>query len=305
MKKYSLIVYILNGFSQLWLLVTILYCLMLAFFLITGKDGYLINNKNTVLGSPNIYKDGYPIQAKLSIQMPADTIVEWEGGTKGGGLNLRRNEPFRFSDTDSILNDTAIKKEYYFSKWLAEPGFNDLNSISTSYDAEGKFALFDTIVKHKTSNFVATVESNYFQDVQVKLKSKSKIQNFALALHSLISAITMLLISFNVFKLFQYIRSGDNFLSPLYKKIFFIGIVLVISELIKLILSFLYAKWYGAVRLEKVSSIAKLGGQEFNVHFNPTLDFNLSFVLFGLSLIVIASLFKYGNKLQQEQALTI
>ena len=42
MKKNSFILHILSGFAQLWLLVSVLYCLMLIFFLISSKDGYLI-----------------------------------------------------------------------------------------------------------------------------------------------------------------------------------------------------------------------------------------------------------------------
>ena len=93
--------------------------------------------------------------------------------------------------------------------------------------------------------------------------------------------------------------------SPLYKKIFNIGIILITAELIKFLLSLLYARWYGAVWQEKVSSIPNLGGYDFNVQFNPTIDFSLNLFLFGLSLIVLASLFKYGNQLEKENALTI
>lgn len=305
MKKHFLIIYILNGVSQLWLLSSIIHIILLSFFLITGKDGYFSQTKTSVWGTPNIYKDGYPIPAKLTIQMPADTIVRWKHGNTNGEIHMNKNMLFRYNKADSILSDTSVKKKYYFSKWTILPAYDENNNFTDSYGAADEFALFDTIVKRKTQDIIPIVEQSYFADVQIKLKTKSTAKNFALALYSLLSAIVMLLISFNVVKLFNYIRREGTFLSPLYRVVFNIGLILSIGQIVNLILGFLYARWYGAVTLEKVSSIDKLGGTEFNVQFNPTIDFNFAAFLFGLSLIVIASLFKYGNKLEKENALTI
>jgi Protein of unknown function (DUF2975) len=305
MKKHFLIIYILNGVSQLWLLSSILYCILLAFFLITGKDVSFSKAKTSGWRVSNIYKDGYPIPAKLTVQMPPDTMVQWEHGDTNGEMDLSKNRSFRFDKADSILSDTAIKKKYYFSKWTIVPGYDDNYQFKNSYWAADEFALFDSAVKYKTQSIIPAVEERYFADVQIKLKTKSTAKNFALALYSLFSAIVMLLISFNVVKLFNYIRREGSFLSPLYRVVFNIGLILSIGQIVNLILGFLYARWYGAVTLEKVSSIDKLGGTEFNVQFNPTIDFNFAAFLFGLSLIVIASLFKYGNKLEKENALTI
>lgn len=294
MKKHFLIKYILTGFSQLWLLITVLYCIQLGYFLITGKDGYFLKTNTSAWGSPNLYRDGYPIPAKLSIQMPPDTIVKWKHENTGGNINLYKNELFRYDKVDSILNNTTINKEFYFSKWIVEPRY-----------AENKFTWTDTIENLQKRDLVATVERNYFYDTTVKLKSSSNFRNIAFASYSLISALAMLLIAFNVFRLFHYVRRGNNFLSPLYKKIFNIGIILISTELIKFILSLLYARWYGYVRQEKISSIANLEGYDVNVQFNPTIDFSLNQFLLGLGLIVLASLFKYGNQIEKENALTI
>jgi hypothetical protein len=213
---------------------------------------------------------------------------------------------FRYDKVDSILQDTAIKKQFYFSKWVVEPGMNNMQSVVTySTDAPDEFALFDSITNPAKRNISATIQKNYSTDTTVTLKSKSAFQNIFFALHSILSALVSLLISFNIVKLLQYINSGNNFLSPLYKKILNIGIILIIAEIIKLCLGFLILRWFGAIRLEKVSSISNIGGNEFSVQFNPTFDFNVSIFLFGLSLIILASLFKYGNQLEKEQALTI
>ena len=294
MKKHFLIKYILTGFSQLWLLISILYCIQLGYFLISGKDGYFLKTKTSAWGSPNIYRDGYPIPVKLSIKMPPDTIVKWKHENTGGDMHLSKNQLFRYDKADSILNDPSIAKEFYFSKWILETG-----------SAKDEITAVDNIVNPNKRDLVATVESNYFYDTNIKLKSNSKFRNIAFAFYSLISALAMLLIAFNVFRLFHYVRNGNNFLGPLYKKIFNIGIILISTGLIKFLLSLLYARWYGAVIQEKISSIPNLGGYDFNVQFNPAIDFSLTQFLFGLSLIVLASLFKYGNQLEKENALTI
>jgi hypothetical protein len=301
MKQHFLIKYLLTGIAQLWLMLSFLNCLLLAFFLITGKDGYLIKNKNLSLGNPNIYKNGYPVPAKLSIAMPADTIVSWKHDiTSSSELTLSKDNRYRNEMADSILNDTTIKKQFCFYNWVV--GGENTGRLRT--EGSGKvFNLPDPSIH--TRDLTATVENHYFSDVTILLKSKSTFRNFMFSLYSLVSAIVMLLISFNIVRLLIYLRRGDNFLSPLYKRIFNIGIILIIWEIVNFLLGILYSKWYGIVRLEKVSSMPNPGGNEFNVQFNPSADFSGTLFLFGLSLIVLASLFKYGNQLEKENALTI
>jgi hypothetical protein len=306
MKQHFLIKYVLTGIAQLWLLFSILYCLQIAFFLLTGKDGYFIKTKDLVWGSANIFRDGYPVPAKLTVQLPADTIVNWEHENTSGGLALTKGQLFRYAKADSILNDTAIKKQFYFSKWVAEPGFSEMqHTMNSSTEAPNEFAMFDSVTNPAKKDIAATVEKNYISDVTVVLKSKSAFKNFAFALHSIISALVTLLVSFNIVKLLHHINSGNNFLSPMYKKIYIIGVILIAAELIQLILGFLYSKWFSLVRLEKVSEITNLGGREFNVQFNPSTSFSTQAFLFGLSLIILASLLKYGAQLEKENALTI
>ncbi len=236
--------------------------------------------------------------------MPPDTIVKYGKESKNGEMTLRKNASSRYEKADSILRDTANNKKFFFSAWLAEPmhGINpSLNAIS----APDKFALFDTTVKTSRKSMSASVESSYFLETSVKLKSKIPFQNFMFALNTIIAAISSLLISFNLARLAHYVLYSNTFLSELYKKVKVIGIIIIMSQSFQLLLGFLYSRWFGLVRLEKVSNIENMGAYEMSIQFNPSTYFNLTIFLFGLSLIILSSLFKQGYKLQQEQSLTI
>ncbi len=307
MKIKYIIIYVLNGAAQLWVLGCILSFVLQIWFVFSTREGYSFSRPDgSIFSIGNMYYGGYPVPAQISVGMPPDTIVSYKNGLATGEMRLSNSTRFRYEKADSILNNTSIKKQFYFSTWLTEPALHEWKDNNGDYWAANEFALFDsTRVYYSKKNIAATIEDSYSFTTSIKLKSKLGYKNFAFALYSLINVFAMLIISFNTAILLNSIRKRENFLAPMYKKIFLIGLILVLLELIKLCLCILFSKWYGLVRLEKVSSITGLGGQEFNIQFNPTLDSSLFTILFGLTLIVIASLFKYGNKLEKENALTI
>jgi hypothetical protein len=307
MKPKHIIIYILNGAAQLYFVVCILSLVLHLLFIFSNKSGYFIEKSGSSTGFINMYLDGYPIPAMLTLKMPADTIVSFKKGKNitEDQMQLIKNDRLRYSAADSILKDSSIKKEFYFSKWLVRGGSTELNGGIDRFSASNKFDYFDSAVKNRSKDMTAAIESIYASYESIKLKSKNPYKNFALALHSLVKVMSSLIISYHIMIILNCIRKRISFLKLLYSKTLLVGIILVVVEILKFGLGLLYAKWYGIVYLQKVSAIDGIGGQEFGVQFNPTYDTSLGVILFGLVLIILSYLFKYGNALEKENALTI
>ena len=285
MKQHKFIKRFLLGVSGLWLLGSILSFLYVAYFLLTSNDGYFLKLKNSTWGSKNIYTNGFPIAVNATVQIPADTLVKWKNNNGGSGeMNLNKNEYFRYDKADSILADSSIKKEFYFFSWVTE---NMSNNEFLKQDLK------------------VSVEKSLSFNTTVNLKSKSLLKNIAFSLSSIIGSLIMLLISFNIFKLITYLQRNNSFLIPLYKRTAYVGIILITGESIKFILGILYSKWFGIIRVADEYYISNVNNNSFHLQFNPTTGANFGTFLFGLSLIILSSLFKYGNNLEKENALII
>jgi hypothetical protein len=285
MKQHHFIKYLLVGVSGLWLFGSIINCLFLAYFLLTGNDGYFAKSKHSTWGSKNIYTNGFPITVNATVQVPPDTIVKWKNNNGNSGeMYLNQNDYFRHEKVDSILADSSINKDFYFFNWVAE---NMSNNELLKQDLK------------------VSVEKSFSFDTTANLKSKSLFKNIAFSLSSILNAIAMLLISFNIYKLISFLQKNTNFLSPLYKRTKYIGIILITNELIKFTLGVIYSKWFGIIRVADTFPLANMNTNGFRMQFNPTTGASFGTFLFGLTLIILSSLFKYGNKIENENALTV
>ena len=197
---------------------------------------------------------------------------------------MNKNEYFRYNKADSILTDPSIKKEFYFFSWVIE---NISNNKLIKQDLK------------------VSVAKSFSFDTTVNLKSNSIVKNIAFSLNSIIGSLIMLFISYNIFRLVTYLQRKYSFLSPLYKRTLYIGIILISGELIKFILGMAYSKWFVVIRVADEYTISNLNNNSFHLQFNPTTGANFGTFLFGLSLIILSSLFKYGNNLEKENALTV
>lgn len=285
MRQHYSIKRFLLGVSGLWLLGTILSFLYIVYFLVTGNDGYFLKSKNFTWGSKNIYTNGFPITVNGTVQIPPDTLVKWHNNNGGNGeVALNKEQYFRYEKADSILADSSVKKEFYFFNWVTDNMSND------------EFLVRDLKV---------SFEKSLSFDTTVNLKSKSLLKNIAFSLSSIIRSLIMLLISFNVFKLASYIQTNNGFLDPLYKRTRYIGIILIAGNLVQLILGILYSRWFGIIRVTDNYLLSNVNLNTFRLQFNPTTSASIGTFLFGLLLIILASLFKYGNKIEKENALTV
>ena len=83
-----------------------------------------------------------------------------------------------------------------------------------------------------------------------------------------------------------------------------LGVVLTFLVFFKLLLSFIFHLYFDVITV--LTSIEnEIIANPTNVLIYPRLDFNLLMFIVGLSLIILSTLLKEGNRIQQENDLTI
>ncbi|HBY67276.1 MAG TPA: hypothetical protein DEG69_05625, partial [Flavobacteriaceae bacterium] len=88
------------------------------------------------------------------------------------------------------------------------------------------------------------------------------------------------------------------------KNIKYIGLAFIISEIVSLLLSIYFINSYGLIQFKLPTEDRNLS-QVIKYSFNPTLDFDFTFFIMGLSLLALAFLLKKGNEIKEENDLTI
>ena len=299
MRKYYFLKTVLQGFADLWLLITFLGFLFLLSFVITGKDKYeFFKTKNSSLHYTNLLAKGYPVKAQLQLRTPPDTLLEFKGKNRNGSFNL----PIYNSEDSmlrSVLEDTSLEKKYTYSKWVVEPSAYFDRETVRSYRSD----IFDSVIVQPDVDIYATVNNNIVLETKVNFQTANPLKKFILGLQYWINQILMLLIAFFTSKLMRQINKDRDFLEPLYQKTFLIGFLFMTKILFNLVLSYVYTYWYGSIMLRSVPSQSTSKG--FFVYFNPVLDFNFTAFLFAVVLIVLASLFRHAYELEQDKQMTI
>ncbi len=303
--KYSFsIIGKLRTICFIWFVLSIIWLIIVLSSICFPNTDFFIKNGNVRFGTKNSLKEGLEVPVKISVNMPADTIIKYANGNTSGQINLnKRDENIRSYLADSILNDIKIKKEFYFSKWVIMQSF--LNHENESVSGKNQFDVFNNEIAASTKVIDVYVEKNYFFDATIKMKTKGIFRNLLLSLNMFVSIVLSLIVSFQFMKIFDQLYKRISFLQNFYKRLFSIGLVIIISTLLKLLLSIIFSTWYGGVRLISATDNMSLSSGEFKVQFNPTLDFNFNYFLLGLCIIVLSYIFKYGNAIEQENALTV
>lgn len=154
-------------------------------------------------------------------------------------------------------------------------------------------------------NEVFTTESSSFKsDSYIIANSKNLFVKLLLVLKAYFGIIALAFIFYFLKRIFFSLKGDLSFNLFLYKNVKRLGIVIVIKVALELTVSYVYSTYYGLIRTETlVDNKTFSGGIRFSI--NPRLDFEFSLFLVGLTLIVLASLLKAGNSIQQENKLTI
>jgi hypothetical protein len=257
---------------------------------------------------------GYAIPVNMSVQRVPDTTIYYS--KKGGGshINIFSDEyfpPNAFADSikRAVLQDDSTQKEWVVSRWVATPG-RDGDTTASDHPLIKVWSGKDEydILEQMTAQASVTAHVPFINTtVEVQVEGKTKWQNFMLSLYSFIGFFVYLFVSFHIMKLLQSWRRQMNFLENMHKRVNLIGRVIIYSQVIYFMLGFVYAKYFGAILLQQATSIDATGldyGQ-VQVQFNPTSGGSFMIFSIGVGLIILSKLFKYGQNLEKEAALTV
>jgi Protein of unknown function (DUF2975) len=257
---------------------------------------------------------GYTIPVKLSVQRVPDTTIYYS--KKGGGshINIFSDEyfpPNAFADSikKAILQDDSTKKEWVVSKWVATPGSGEPipagdHPLIKVWSGKDEYEILEQqIAQAPVTAHVPFINTT----AEVQVEGKTKWQNFMFSLYSFISFFVYLFVSFHIMKLLQSWRRQMNFLENMHKRVNLIGRVIIYSQVIYFMLGFVYAKYFGSIILHHATAIdaADSGYDRVQVQFNPTSGGSFMIFSIGIGLIILSKLFKYGQNLEKEAALTV
>ncbi len=257
---------------------------------------------------------GYTIPVKLSVQRVPDTTIHY--GKKGARsqINIFSNEQFpehTFTDSirKAIQRDDSTQKEWVVSKWIASPGIDEPipagdHPMVKVWSGEDEYEILNQMIAEApVTAHVPPIDTT----VEIQVEGKTKWQNFMLSLYSFIGFFVYLFVSFHIMKLLQSWRRQMNFLDNMHKRVNLIGRVIIYSQVIYFMLGFVYAKYFGSIMLYQATSIdaADPGFVQGQVHFNPTSGGSFMVFSIGIGLIILSKLFKYGQNLEKEAALTV
>lgn len=258
-------------------------------------------------------KLGYEIPVSMSIEMLPDTVISYTNGTRSFGKSIYPkwydSDPLISGFQDSLAKvaemDSTYKKRMVVNKWVASPGVGRWKGNVLSIGGKDEFEILEKeIAQSELEPMVPHISTT----VEIKARGKTKWQNFMLALHWYIQVFVYIFIAYHLMRFLQVCRSEMRFLNNLYKRIELVGKVLVYSQIIYFVYSFVYGKYFGGIRLVSVASDDGFLPSR-GVQFNPTSAASLTPFLIGIGLFILSKFFQYGQdievdlrELEKEQA---
>ena len=226
------------------------------------------------------HSNGYAIPVKLQLAIN-DSIVIYKAD-KAGVTNYYRRGSFQNHDIQSQLN--TIKDKPNLKKTINK------NEIS--------------IITSRDKSYFELTNSNIRSDALVQVKSTSSWMNIILFVNGYIGLVLTVFMFYFLKEIFKTLNKGLEFRLELSKKVKTLGLILIIGVVLKLFLSFVFQFNYDVILIH--SSINDVTFENpTNLLIYPRLNFKLGMFLIGISLIILSALLKEGNRIQQENELTI
>lgn len=163
---------------------------------------------------------------------------------------------------------------------------------------------FKTIVSihnNDMTDYYEFVSPRFIGDGYVNIKSKTLLNKIIMFIRAYINFILLIVIFFFLKTIFKELRSNFQFSDKLSKLIKTIGALLVFKVLFVTVSGFILGLALPYISIEPINLQLKYA----NISMNPRLEFDFVLFLIGLSLIILNVLLKEGNRIQQENELTI
>lgn len=280
--------------SFMYFLVMISFIFSTIFFIIGlsakifGDDGQYIfkhdKNSTTTIGSKN--SEGSLVPVKLTLQIP-DSIkfIKNYSGTIA-------------ADSYPHLNNTFLKEN------KKAKAINVYNVMSSSTD---KFTIEENgnYKSHSTFQFIKYVNGGDSQ--YLNIMTKDSITNTILAIRNPLKFLFYILQMYFLALILKEVAKEIYFSKVLSKYISKLGYLLLFSQSIPIIYSFIDKNLFGniTVKPQILESLQNGYFENMQVYFNPTIDVNIYIILLGTVLVLFTKLIERGRALEEDNDLTI
>ena len=249
---------------------------------------------------------GYAIPVSVSIPEVPDTVINYSNGTHSFGTSSYLSQNLSLSNFDgndvyidsmkrAVESDSSYKKTMTVNRWVATPGISN----RTAQSSIGGNNWFEIVEKEVAQSALVPMISAINTTVEIRVRGKTQWQNFMLSLHSYLGIFVYIFISFHVMRLLQKWRREIYFLENLHKKLELIGKVLIYSQILYFIFLFVYAKYFGSIRLVSASTNDTSTGP-INIHINPTTSASFMPFFIGVGLFILSRVIQYGQDIEIE-----
>jgi len=253
-----------------------------------GNDGQYIykhdDNSWTTFGQKN--SEGSLVPVHLTLQIPD---------------SIRTNEKHSATITEDSYPPIS-------SPFLKENKKTQAINIYEVHNFDDKDYTVVYKENHKNKNSFQFIKyQNYGDSQYLSIKSNDTFTNIILALRSPISFLFHILQMYFLALILKQLAKEIYFSKVLSKYISTLGYLLLFSQSIPIIYSFIDKNLFGniTVKPQILESLQNAYFENIRVYFNPIIDVNIYIVFLGIALVLFTKLIDRGQRLEEENELTI
>ncbi len=248
------------------------------------KDSTIKTSETSSFTLGTNFKKGYNIPVEYSITFPSKKVYS----TKNSSFTKYDDETKNFYDDDFLRRAGTSKKE-----------LDSIFKFSPEVKKIGKELIVDN---HLNSNNGMTITSSSFVNKEGYITVKSSKWYFTAIqiLQEYLRILFTLIILYQLKTLFKLLKQKINFSLILAQKVKVIGLLIIVYQLIQLTFSIFYMTNYSYASFKDITMTDIV-----TINITPRLEFEYSYIIIGLSLLVLHKLLSKGDVIQQENDLTI
>lgn len=269
MKKGILLVSILHRFSKISF-----YFLIIFFAIAIGFEIFTQDGKLGKFSSGVHHSIGYQVPVSLKVQPESPMFNNLLFKLKNKGTN-------------TMGQQYSSGVSHHVKPLLKEDSLNFKTIVSIhNRGMEDKYQLTSDIFRG---------------DGYINVKPQKLTDTMLLLFRTYLNFILLIIVFFFLKNIFQMLKSDLKFSQRLYKSIQTLGLILILQVLMVTICNLILGNQLSYVDIKPLDYKV----QYVTLSMNPRIDFDFTLFLVGFSLIVLSSLLKAGNRIQQENELTI
>ena len=271
------------------MIVTVVYYIVAISAKFFGNDGQYINeNGNGSLTIGNKNSEGTLVPVALTLKIPDSIKID------KSYFGMTSKETYPTTSNQYLKENQKIKARNVY----AVLSMADNSSV---IDANGNY-INQKPNKFQFIKYVHSGDSQY-----LKIKTTSTFTNIILELRGCLNYLFYVLEMYFLALILKELAKEIYFSEVLSKYISKLGYLLLFSQLIPLIYTFIDLKLFGQIRVEPqiLPSLQKTYFENIDVSFNPTTDFQIYIVLLGSILVLLTKLVERGRTLEEENEFTI